>query len=168
MNKKTIISSALALTLLISGSSAFAATTEVAGTPGTTDTPAVTTTPKVTHKLKTKIKAPKKMAVTGVITAINGTSFTIEKRHLLKSKAAASVTVQTDATTVFSKNKATVALSDLAVGQRVIITGTVDKTTHDVVASKVRIVVPSVKTKTKVKPATPIIPPTESSATAAQ
>jgi len=76
---------------------------------------------------------------TGAITAVNGASFT------LTTKANAALTVNTTAKTVIEKfignSKQAAALSDLAVGENMLITGAVDSANKTLDASIVRIMI---------------------------
>ena len=73
------------------------------------------------------------------IGAINSSGFTLEMKNL-KTKTTSSVDVQTDAGTVYSKNGLPALASDLALGQKVIVVGNLDKTTNILIAKTVKIV----------------------------
>ena len=146
--KKQIAVGALAISMLIGGSSVFAASPQDLGIK----------TVKTYHKQSktTKvIKTAKKNSVTGTITTISDTGFTVEVKNL-KTKAVSSVDVKTDINTVYSKNGLSATILDLAVGQKVIITGALDKTTNIVTAKKVKIVIKTSKTIKKVNTTTGI------------
>jgi hypothetical protein len=85
----------------------------------------------------TSHKVPATSTFTGSVTAVNGSSFT------LQSKARGSQTVSTDSTTVFNKNGAvdSSGIADVAVGSNVTVAGTWDSTVSTVAATKVNIVV---------------------------
>ena len=74
---------------------------------------------------------------TGTIAAVNGTTFTVT------TKANATLTVNTTSTTVIEKfignSKQAATLSDLAVGENMLITGAVDTANNTIAASIVRI-----------------------------
>jgi len=74
---------------------------------------------------------------TGTIAAVNGASFTVT------TKANVTFTVNTTSTTVIEKfignSKQTASLSDLAVGENMLITGAVDSANNTIAASIVRI-----------------------------
>jgi hypothetical protein len=76
---------------------------------------------------------------TGTIAAVNGANFT------LTTKANATLTVNTSSTTVIEKfienSKQAATLSDLAVGENILITGAVDSANNTLKASIVRIMV---------------------------
>lgn len=70
---------------------------------------------------------------TGSVTAVNGASFT------LQSKNRGAQTINTTSTTVFKKGKAAATLSDIVVGQTVMVSGVWDRTNSNVTATKVMI-----------------------------
>lgn len=82
--------------------------------------------------------------VFGTVAALNGGSFTIITHGRMgKSTTATSATktftVTTNSSTVVAKDNQTATLSDLAVGQTVMVQGTVDNTALTVVATKLNI-----------------------------
>ena len=79
----------------------------------------------------------------GTISAMNGTSFT------LQSKERGSQTINTTSTTVFKKNGQAATLSDLASGQTVTVSGVWDRTNSNVTATKVNIVIKMVSVNIK-------------------
>jgi hypothetical protein len=70
---------------------------------------------------------------TGSVTAVSGASFTIQ------SKDRGIQTINTTPTTVFKNRKTAAALTDIAVGQTVIVSGVWDRTNSNMTASKVMI-----------------------------
>lgn len=132
--KKQIVTGAIALSLLISGSSVFAATPQDLGIKS------ANTYQKQTGVKQVKTGVKKQNSIVGTVSAINGLDFTIDVKNL-KTKVISSVDVQTNTSTTFSKNGISATISDLAVGQKVIITGTLDKTTNILTAKKVKITI---------------------------
>jgi hypothetical protein len=131
--KKQIVTGAIALSLLISGSSVFAATPQDLGIKKSANTYQKQIGIK---QVKTGVK--KQNSIVGAVSTINGLDFTIDVKNL-KTKVISSIDVQTNTSTTFSKNGVSATISDLAVGQKVIITGTLDKTTNILTAKKVKI-----------------------------
>jgi hypothetical protein len=129
--KQHIATGALAISLLVSGSNVFAATPQDLG---------IKNTQQVYQKQnKLKIKKIGRSNTVGTIGTINSLGFTLEIKNL-KTKATSSVDVQINSGTVYSKNGLTAIASDLAVGQKVIIVGNLDKTTNILIAKTVKIV----------------------------
>lgn len=137
--KNTIITGALALSLL-AGGSAFAATTDATGV--TTDNGATTKVETTKKPEMKKLKALRFNSIVGTVQSVDGSNFTIELHHG-KKKPGKMITVQTGATTVFMKNKATASFTDVTAGEKVVVTGTMDATTKNVAATKVRVIVRS-------------------------
>lgn len=75
----------------------------------------------------------------GSITAINGTGFTIQTIN--KGMQKATQTVNTGTGTNFTKNLQPATLSDLAIGQKVMVTGTRDSATNTITAESVNLFV---------------------------
>lgn len=78
--------------------------------------------------------------ISGTVAAINGTSFTITTHG--RSKAATSsitYTINTDSTTAITKAGVSATISDIAIGQRILAIGTIDKTALSVAATKINI-----------------------------
>ncbi len=142
--KKQIATGALALSLLVSGSSVFAASPQDLGIKNSQ--PTYQRQNGTNKNTNNPLKAKKKKTVVGTITAISGTSFTMEIKNK-KTKVVTSEDVITDSTTVIRKNGTKVAMADLAVGQKVIVAGKLDKTTNTIMAKTVKIV--AVKSTTK-------------------
>lgn len=132
--KRRIVTGAIALSLLV-GSSTFAASA-----PHSTSHIA-RSAEHATRRDQFKKKANH---VVGTVTGINGTVFTFETHTGKQKRKGAnvktlSVDVQTQANTKFQKNGALAVLADLAVGQKVIVTGPIDATSQIIAASKVKI-----------------------------
>ena len=86
----------------------------------------------------------------GTVTTINGTSFTITMKgrgKMAPTSTPITYTVNTDSNTIFMKDNTTSTISDLAIGQRIIASGTIDKTSLTVAATKI-----SITTKPMIKP----------------
>jgi hypothetical protein len=147
--KKQIATSALALSLLlVGGSSVFAATLQDLGVKK-----AQPTYQKQEKKSKDiKVKNTAKSSNTGTVLAINDSGFTLDVKNI-KTKTTSSIDVKTDSSTVYTKNGVSAAVSDLATGQKVIVSGTLDKTANTVLAKTVKIIVKTsgVKKVEKVK-----------------
>ena len=134
--KRQIATGALAISLLVGGSSVFAATPQDLGIKK------VQSTYQKQNKVS-KIKNTGKSNIVGMIGVINDTGFTVEIKNL-KTKVSSSVDVLTNTGTVYSKNGINATIADLIVGQKVIVTGTLDKTTNIVTAKTVRIITKTV------------------------
>lgn len=134
--KKQIATGALALSLLVSGSSVFAATPHDLGIKN-----GQSTYQKQNKNDKSlKIKSNKRKSSTvGTISALNSTGFIIEVKNV-KTKVVSSVDVETNASTTYRKNGVKVVVSDIAIGQKVIVVGNLDKTTNILTAKTVKIV----------------------------
>lgn len=78
--------------------------------------------------------------VVGVVAMINSNGFTLEVSNK-KTNASSSIDVETNASTKYNQNGKTVSVSSLAVGQKVIIVGKLDRATNILKASRVGIVV---------------------------
>jgi len=129
--KKQIATSALALSLLIGGSSVFAATPQDLGIKNTHLV--YQKQNKDTKRVKTRRKN-----VVGIISAINSTGFIVEVKNA-KTNKTSSVDVKTDIATSYRKNGVKASAIDLAVGQKVVVVGSLDKTTNIITAVKVTI-----------------------------
>jgi Domain of unknown function (DUF5666) len=82
--------------------------------------------------------------VSGNVTAVNGSSFTVQRSSRKPGTNTAqniSYTVNTAASTVFTKNGKSATLADVTTGEIVAISGTIDSTTNTVSASSVNIIV---------------------------
>lgn len=134
--KKQIATGALALSLLVSGSSVFAATPQDLGVKN-----AQPTYQKQNKSGKNvSVKSKGRHNTVGTISAINGADFTVEVKNM-KTKVVSSVDVKTDSATTYTKNGKKDTASDLSVGQKVIVIGTLDKTTNILTAKTVKIVI---------------------------
>lgn len=130
--KKQIVTGALAFSLLIGGSSVFAATPQDLGIKNTQSTSVKQ------NKVNKVVKSKKGNQAVGTISAINSTGFTLEIKNL-KAKTTTSMDVKTDTLTVYTKNGITATSLDLVVGQKVIVSGTIDTTTKIIAAKQVKI-----------------------------
>jgi hypothetical protein len=130
--KKQIATGALAFSLLVGGSSVFAATPQDLGIKSIQKT-----YQKQSKSLKIKNKG--RSSIVGTIGAINSTGFTLEVKNM-KTKITSSLDVKTNTGTVYSKNGMTALVSDLAISQKVIVVGNLDKTTSTLTAKTVKIV----------------------------
>lgn len=130
--KKHIATGALAISLLVGGSSVFASSPQDLGIK--------TVQPTYQRHLKGIKNIPriKKNSIVGTITIINDTGFTVEVKNR-KSKSVSTVDVKTDNLTIYSENGIHVTKANLAVGQKVVVSGTLDKVTNTLVAKKVKI-----------------------------
>jgi hypothetical protein len=81
--------------------------------------------------------------VSGKVTAVNGSSFTIERngweKRATTTKQAVSFTVNTTNSTVFKKDSQSATLNDVATGEMVMVSGTIDTTSSTVAANTVNI-----------------------------
>jgi len=137
--KKQIATGALAISLLVGGSSVFAATPQDLGIKNVQSTYQKQSKNNKNLKVKNKVKSN----VIGTIGAVNSNGFTVEIKNM-KTKAVSSVDVKTDASTLYSKNGISTTVSDLVVGQKVIVAGDLDKTINIVTAKTVKIVTKSI------------------------
>jgi hypothetical protein len=129
--KKHIATGVLAFSLLISGTNVFAASPQDLGIKNTTQT--------LKQNKNSKIKKTGKSNLVGTISSITATGFIVDVKNK-KTKITSSIDVQTNTTTKYSKNGIIASISDLSVGQKVIVTGTLDKTTNIITAKTVKIV----------------------------
>jgi hypothetical protein len=134
--KKHIATGALAISLLIGGSSVFAATPQDLGIKSVHS--AYQKQSKNNKNLKIKNKGKK--STVGTVESISSTGFTLNIKNM-KTKTTSSEDVKTDAGTVYTKNGMTASASDLAVGQKVIVAGSMDKTTNILTAKTVKIII---------------------------
>ena len=142
--KKQIATSALALSLLVIGSSVYAATPQDVGVK------VVQSSQQKQNKVVKEVKN-KKSNIVGTVSNISSTGFTVDVKNI-KTKIVTPFDVKTDATTVYKKNGIVSSASDLAVGQKVTVVGFLDKTTNIIDAKQVRIIVIKVKaSKTIIK-----------------
>jgi hypothetical protein len=130
--KKHIATGVLAFSLLISGTNVFAATPQDLG---------IKNVQSVYQKQNknSKVKTVGKSKTVGTIGSINSTGFVLEIKNK-KTKVISSVDISTNTSTTYSKNGISADASLLSVGQKVIVTGTLDKTTNILTAKTVKIV----------------------------
>ena len=126
-----------AASMLLAGS-AFAATTKEVKAPGAFAAKVHTVAPKTADH------------ITGRVTAMTGTSFSVSllaRKDMKTGVMIASVvyTVNTSSTTTYSMGKTAAKLSNVAVGETVIVSGTLDKTTSTIAATSVKITPAQVK-----------------------
>jgi len=129
--KKHIATGVLAFSLLVSGTNVFAATPQDLG---------IKNSGYVYQKQNKNLKVKKvgKSTIVGTISSITSTGFMVEVKNV-KTKITSSVDVITNTTTAYSKNGINASVSDLSVGQKVIVVGTLDKTTNILTAKTVKI-----------------------------
>jgi hypothetical protein len=139
--KKQIATGALALSLLVGGSSVMAFTPKDLGIKN------VQKTYQKQNKNKAGIGLKKQNTATGAVSALTNTGFTVNVKNL-KSKTTSSVDVTTNTSTIYKKDGITASAADLLVGQKVIVLGTLDKTTNILTAKTVKIVTKTPKVKT--------------------
>ncbi len=141
--KKHLATGALALSLLVSGSTIYAATPQDLG---------IKNVPKTYQKQnKTNPKTiglNKQNGVVGVVSALTSTGFTVNVTNM-KTKATSSVDVVTNATTTYKKDGLSATATDVLVGQKVIVSGTLDKTTNILTAKTVKIITKTAMLKVK-------------------
>ena len=136
--KKQIATGALAISLLVGGSSVFAATPQDLG---------IKNVQKVYQRQnKNKVVLNQNNTV-GVVSALTSTGFTVNVTNM-KTKTTSSVDILTDVSTVYKKDGLSATVADLAVGQKVIVRGSLDKTTNILTAKTVKIVTKTAKIKT--------------------
>lgn len=130
--KKHIATGALAISLLVGGSSVFAATPQDLG---------IKNSVQIYQKQNknSKIKKTGKSKEVGTISLINSTGFVVDVKNL-KTQTTLSMDVMTNNETIYSQNGVIATTSDLSVGQKVIVVGTLDKTTNILTAKTVKIV----------------------------
>jgi hypothetical protein len=133
--KKQIATSALALSLLVGGSSVFAATPQDLGIKNVHQT--YQKQNKNNNNLKVKNKGNNNTV--GTISAINNTGFILEVKNM-KTKVLSSMDVKTSTGTTYSKNGVRTSFSDLSVGKKVIVVGNLDKTTNILTAKIIKII----------------------------
>ena len=145
--KKQLATGALALSLLVSGSTIYASNLQDLGVKN------VGKTYQKPNKINPKVIDLKKgNNVIGTVEALTGTGFTVSVTNM-KTKAVSSVDVVTNTMTTYKKDGINAVATDVLVGQKVIVGGTLDKTTNILTAKTVKIVtkMPVVKVKKEVK-----------------
>ena len=80
--------------------------------------------------------------IPGKITAINGSTITIEVGGKTKNATAQDFTVTTTSSTIFKKNGQAGTLSDLAVGQFISVAGTIDTNAKTITATEINSILP--------------------------
>lgn len=133
--KRHIATGALAISLLVGGSSVFAATPQDLGIKN------VQSIYQKTNKnnKNLKIKKTGNSNIVGTVGAITSVGFTVEVKNM-KTKIVSSIDVKTNTLTLYSKNGVSATIADLVVGQKVIVAGNLDKTTNIITAKTVKIV----------------------------
>jgi hypothetical protein len=128
--KKHIATGVLAFSLLISGTNVLAATPQDLGIKNSQQSE------KQNKNLK--IKKTGKNNVVGTISSISNSGFMVDVKNI-KTKTTTSIDVIIDSATTYSKNGLNANVSDLSVRQKVIVIGTLDKTTNIITAKTVKI-----------------------------
>lgn len=129
--KKHIATGVLAFSLLISGTNVFAATPQDLGIKN-----GIQTSQK--QNKNSKVKVVSKSKVVGMISSISTSGFLLDVKNA-KAKNTSSVDVSVDSNTTYSKNGLAATISDITVGQKVIVVGTLDETTNIITAKTVKI-----------------------------
>jgi len=129
--KKHIATGVLAFSLLVSGTNVFAATPQDLG---------IKSTDQVYQKQNknSNVKTAGKSKIVGTVGSINNTGFVLEIKNK-KTKIVSSQDISISPTTTYSKNGIAATLSDMTVGQKVIVIGTLDKPTNILTAKNVKI-----------------------------
>ena len=145
--KKQLVTGALALSLLVSGSTIYAATPQDLGVKNVGNYQKQN---KVKEKVGSELR--KQNNVVGTVGSLTSTGFTINIINM-KTKVASSVDVVTNSATTYKKDGLNATAKDLLVGQKVIVEGMLDKTTNILTAKTVKIAtkVPVQKVKNEVK-----------------
>jgi hypothetical protein len=130
--KKQIATGALAISLLVGGSSVFAATPQDLGIKNSQQIY------QKQNKSNSKVKNVGRSNTVGTVSSISSTGFVVDVKNR-KTKATSSVDVATNGMTTYSKNGVKAEASSLSVGQKVIVVGTLDKTTNIITAKTVKI-----------------------------
>lgn len=134
--KKQITTGVLAFALIVSGTTAFALT------PIDASNGQITTTNKEIgkhQKLGKILKSKRPHQLVGTVIAVNGSSFTIELKNM-KLSIVDSFEVSTIDDTKFTKDGKASSITDLAVSQKVIVSGQIDANSKTIKATKVKIV----------------------------
>ena len=128
--KKHIATGVLAFSLLISGTNVCAATPQDLGIKNATQTQK--------QNKNSKVKKTGKSNLVGTVSSISSSGFMVDIKSK-KTKTTSSVDVKTGTTTTYSKNGISANASDITIGQKVIVVGTLDKTTNILTAKSVKI-----------------------------
>ncbi len=131
--KQQIATGALAVSLLVSGSSVFAATPQDLGIKNTQSVHYKPSKNKGNFELRKR-----RNSVVGVVSALTNTGFTVNIKNL-RTKISSSVDVKTNNSTKYKKDGINTVVSDLAVGQKVIVSGDLDKTANTITPRTVKI-----------------------------
>lgn len=129
--KKHIATGALAISLLVGGSSVMATTPQDLG---------IKNVQSIYQRQgrNLKVKNRRRNNIVGTILSINNADFTIEVKNM-KTKTISSIDVETNTSTTYKKNGSSTTISDLVIGQKVIVVGNLDKTTNILVAKIIKI-----------------------------
>jgi hypothetical protein len=130
--KKHIATGALAISLLVGSSPVLAATPQDLG---------IKNIQYLYQKQNRNLKISKegRRTVVGIITMMNDAGFILEIKNK-RTNAISSMDINTNSSTRYKKNGNVATFADLELGQKVIVTGKLDKTTNIVNAKNIRIV----------------------------
>lgn len=132
--KKQLATGALALSLLVSGSTIYANGPQDLGIKGAGNYQKQNKT-----KEKEGLELRKQNNIVGTVGSLNSTGFTVNIINR-KTKVASSVDVVTNSTTTYRKDGLSALATDLLVGQKVVVLGTFDKTANILTAKTVKII----------------------------
>jgi hypothetical protein len=133
--KRQFATGALALSLLVGGSSVYAATPQDLGIKNTQ----ANYQRQNRNKERDNSKVKKQNNLVGVVSAINSNGFILDIKNL-KLKTVSSIDVKTDVSTVYKKDGISATVADIIIGQKLIVSGSLDKTTNILTAKTVKIV----------------------------
>lgn len=131
--KKHIVTGVLALSLLVGGTSVSAYTPQDLGIKN------VERTHLKQNRNKEKNLFRGAHPAVGTVFALTNTGFTLNVKNF-KSKEIKALDIKTDASTKYTKNGVDATVSDLALNQKVIVFGELDKNTNILTAKEIRIV----------------------------
>ncbi|MES2623016.1 MAG: hypothetical protein V4576_01255 [Patescibacteria group bacterium] len=140
---KRIVTGAFALSLLVGGSSVKTYADSVTAQSGVSGTSTRSGALHFKNLKNARLKINHKV---GVITSVGASGFTFDVYHGHNATSTATATkilsidVGTTATTTVKKDGAAATFADLAVGQKVIVSGSVDSTGHIISAKRVDVV----------------------------
>lgn len=145
--KKQLATGALALSLLVSGSTIYAVSPQDLGVKNLGNYQK-----QNKGKEKAGLELRKQNNVVGTVGSLTSTGFTINIINM-KTKVASSVDIVTNSATIYKKDGLSAKALDLLVGQKVVVEGTLDKTTNILTAKTVKIVTkaPIVKAKKEMR-----------------
>jgi hypothetical protein len=132
--KKQLATGALALSLLVSGSTIYAASPQDLGVKNVGNYQK-----QNKGKEKGRLESRKQNNVVGTVGSLTSTGFTVNVINM-KTKVASSVDVVTNLATAYRKDGLSATVSDLLVGQKVVVLGALDNTTNILTAKTVKIV----------------------------